>query len=218
MSTPKYGVLILEGNWGEERDYLTDSRSASRFYVALEDLFNIEEDRPIRFISRPLLKSKFAENIAEFVSLTKRKMGGAVIILSAHGAQVRHKGKRRRVLQAIDGDLNLSVQITKLDCSLEKIVLILDSCEIGEGLDSFQKNANALAVIGFQQSPDWLDSLVFILALLQKLATKNYFSKKTNLKQAAKKAIESMKKSPYDKLTEHLEVEVAPKEMWHARK
>jgi len=111
MNRQKYGVLILEGNWGEEdKDYLTDSRSTSRFYTALEDILSIERT-PIKFISRPLLRCRFIQDIKDFVSLTKKQPRGTVIILSAHGTRRKTiTGKRRRVLQALDGKLKLSMR------------------------------------------------------------------------------------------------------------
>ncbi len=209
MTKLQYGALILEGSWAEEPDYLTDSRSTATLYTALEDLLSLGGTH-IRLIHRPLLKHRFVQDIRDFVRLTEKQSGGTVIILSGHGARIRtKKGRRRRVLQALDGKLNLSVEIKQVNDVLRKTVLILDSCEVGESLHLFQGAANALAVIGFTQSVDWVDSTVFILAFLNKLDDAGYFSARKRVAPAAKKAIGEMWKKPYAALGEHLGAEKA---------
>jgi hypothetical protein len=205
MTRSQYGVLILEGNWGEdETTYLTDSRSASRLYSALEDLLSLGS-RPVKFIQRPLLAGRFVEDVRNFVLLTKDQGRGTVIILSAHGSRRKTKtGKKRRVLQAFDDKLNLSLRIKDVGDVLGKTILILDSCEIGEKLEPFQRVAKALAVIGFSEDVDWVESAVFILAFLDKLGEYRYFSKKADIRHAATAAIKAMWSTPYKSLAEHL--------------
>jgi hypothetical protein len=66
MAKSNYGVLILEGNWAEDKEnYLIDSRSTSKLYTALEDIVSLEQN-PVKFIQRPLLNSRFIEYIKEF--------------------------------------------------------------------------------------------------------------------------------------------------------
>jgi len=205
----KYGLLVLEGSWEDEESmYLTDFRSATRFYLALEDILS-EIDKPIKFISRPLLTYRFDQDISEFVSMTIRKAGGTVIILSAHGSQIRtRKGKRRRILEALDGELNLSAKLLNLTCNLKKTILILDSCDLGVRLASLKRRTNALGIIGFQQSVDWVDSALFIMAFIYKLASENFFSTKKELKKVAERAIDSMLEPPYKEFINYLEVEM----------
>jgi hypothetical protein len=213
MVKSQYGVLILEGNWGQDdRTYLTDSRSTSRLYAALEDLMFLRArergKRPVRFIQRPLLACRFADDIKDFVSLNKDQGRGTVIILSAHGSRRRTvTGKKRRMLQALDGRLNLSVQIKDVGDVLDKTILVLDSCEIGEKLELFQKVARALAVIGFRHDVDWVESALFILALLDKLDKYRYFSDEAKIRHAAITAINAMWRIPYRSLADHLEAE-----------
>jgi len=208
MARSQYGVLILEGNWGEdETTYLTDSRSTSRLYAALEDLLSLGS-RPVKFIQRPLLAGRFAKDIRNFVSLTKDQGRGTVIILSGHGSRRKTKtGKKRRVLQALDGKLNLSLQIKEVGDILGKTILILDSCEIGEKLELFQRVAKALAVIGFRQDVGWVESAVFILAFLDKLDDYKYFSNEAEIQHAATAAINAMWSIPYLSLAKHLGAE-----------
>lgn len=205
MAKSQYGVLILEGNWAEDGgNYLTDSRSTSKLYTALEDILSLEQN-PIKFIQRPLLNSRFIEDIKQFTSLTKNQHGGTVIILSAHGKRIKtREGKKRRVLKAIDGKLNLSLQIKGVGKILGKTIIVLDSCEIGGGLNAFQKVANALAVVGFRESVGWVDSALFVLAFLDKLNNYEYFSKKSEIEVAAKKAIEAMWEPSYGVLADYL--------------
>lgn len=200
MTKLQYGALILEGSWAEEPDYLTDSRSTATLYTALEDLLSLGGTH-IRLIHRPLLKHRFVQDIRDFVRLTEKQSGGTVIILSGHGARIRtKKGRRRRVLQALDGKLNLSVEIKQVNDVLRKTVLILDSCEVGESLHLFQRAANALAVIGFTQSVDWVDSTTFILALLNKLDDAKFFTARKRIERAASKALDQMWQDPYGAL------------------
>jgi len=63
--------------------------------------------------------------------------------------------------------------------------------------------------VGFRRTVDWLDSTLFILALLYNLINSGYFSKKARIEKVAREAIGSAKdKSPYDRLAKKLQVEV----------
>jgi hypothetical protein len=201
----QYGALILEGNWAENQaDYLADSRSTARLYTALEDLLSLD-GTPIKFIHRPLLTTRFTQDVRDFIKLTEKQNGGTVIILSAHGARIRTpKGKKRRVLDALDGELNLNARIKEVNDVLDKSILVLDSCKVGKNLKIFQKAANALAVIGFNKNVGWVDSTAFILALFDRLDKTDFFSTKTGIRGAARKAISKMWLPPYGDLAEHL--------------
>jgi hypothetical protein len=87
---------------------------------------------------------------------------------------------------------------------LENTILVLDSCELGQNIEAFQRVANALAVVGFRQDVGWVESAVFILAFLDKLRQYGYFSKETDIRQAASKAIKAMWIDPYKSLANHL--------------
>lgn len=165
-------VLILEANWAEEDDnYISDSRSTSKIYSSLETLLSLHNE-PIQIIQRPLLKCRFNDDIEQFVNLEANKKGVNVVVLSAHGnKKTRTKGKKTihsRKISAIDGEINLSKKIRNLSTKLDRTIFVLDSCEIGGSLVSFRKASGALGVIGFSEEVDWIDSAVFILALLLK--------------------------------------------------
>lgn len=206
-------ILILEGNWAEEDDdYISNSCSATRIFTSVEALLSVH-DIPIKIIQRPLLKCRYKEDIRQFVNLEANKKGINLIILSAHGEKglKRKRGWRRihsRKIKAIDGDINLSTGsgIKQLSSELGRTIMILDSCEVGKSLKSFKEFSGALGVIGFSKDVDWIDSAVFILALLLKYQSEKVFSKKVLLKKP-KKILKEMEKGAYKLLMGKLGVE-----------
>lgn len=138
------------------------------------------DNKPIQIIQRPLLKCRYKEDITQFVNLPANRKGVNVIILSGHGKKKKLKKRGRilhsRKISAIDGNIPLSVEIKEISSELGRTILILDSCDIGKSLESFRKASGALGVIGFSTKVDWIDSVVFILALLFKYREKGVFS------------------------------------------
>ena len=168
-------LLILESSWSQD---ITDSRTTKEVYTSLQTLLSLQ-DEPIRIIQRPLISKTYISDIEKFVELDANQKGPNIIILSAHGSynDVGKKGKvvHRRELQAFDKKINLSRDIRKISEKIQRTIFILDACEIGEGIASFLKASKALGVIGFTESVDWIDSSVFILALLLKFQQNGVF-------------------------------------------
>lgn len=76
--------------------------------------------------------------------------------------------KHRRELRAFDNDIDLSIGIRSLNGRLERTFSILDGCEVGTSVESFRKAAGASRAIGFAHEVNWIDSSIFILALLSR--------------------------------------------------
>ena len=73
---------------------------------------------------------------------------------------------------------------------------------------TFRKAANALGAIGFSQSVDWVDSAVFILAMLLRLQSEGLFQlKRGPMGRPFKKVIDEMCEGPYASLAAQLGVE-----------
>ena len=164
-------VLILEAPWSDD---IEDTQATRDIYASAETLLRIGTD-PVRMIHRPLISSTYVKDIKKFVDLDCNQRGPNVIVLSAHGRAVIRKSrpKRRRVLQrrltAFDGEINLSVGIRPLQEKLARSIIVLDSCSVGVTLNNFRKISGALAVVGFADEVDWVDSSMFVLAILFKL-------------------------------------------------
>lgn len=209
-------LLILEANWtDEEANYISDSRSTARIYASVEALLSLHE-KPIQIIQRPLLKCRYKEDIKQFVNLAANRNGVNIIILSAHGEKKTLKKDEkiihRRQISAIDGKINLSAGIQKISKELGRTILILDSCDIGKSLESFRKASGALGVIGFSKQVDWIDSVVFILALLLKYQEEGVFLLERSSLAKPKRILMEMKEGPYDALIKSLEVKYSFKE------
>lgn len=203
-----YKILILEGNWAEkEEDYVSDNRSVVKIYAGIESLLSIHGE-PVQFIFRPLLKSRFLRDIDQFLGLASNKSGVNVIVLSGHGyKEVTKQDKHRRLLSAIDETINLSIDIRKPEKSLGRSVLILDSCLIGDSVDSFRKASGALGAIGFSKEANWIDSAVFILAVLLKYQSHGVFHFKRKSAITPKRIIEQMVSGDYKSLRKRLGIE-----------
>jgi len=172
-------ILILESNWSEDEDYLTDARNASTLYSAIQ-MMTSGTGYPIVPITRPLLAERFTEDLRSFASLSSA--GPNLVVLSGHGRldKLRRKGgvRNRRVLLGYDGEINISTEVRELarEGALGRTIFLLDSCEVGESPEGFRKAAQALGVIGFDSDGvDWVDSAVFIVALLLKFAEHGVF-------------------------------------------
>jgi hypothetical protein len=134
-------------------------------------------------------------------------------VLSAHGSFSRvKKGSRlvnRRRMSAIDGEIKLSKDIHGLQGDLERTIFILDSCDIGSQISAFRRAAGALAVVGFSESVDWVDSAAFILALLLHLQSAGIFHARRNLRKRIEREINRLREGPYKSLATALGLEVA---------
>lgn len=204
-------ILILESNWAEnEVDYIKDSRSTTKIYSSIESLLSLH-DKPLQIIQRPLLACRFVIDIKQFINLDENKKGINIIIISGHGSLDRKtkNGKKRlsRKLSAIDGDINISIEIRKLSELLSRTIIILDSCTVGTKISSFKKISGALGVIGFSESVDWIDSAVFIFSLLCKYQEQKVFflQRKSHIKP--KQILDKMKSSHYGPFFEELGIE-----------
>ena len=203
-------MLLLEASWAEDdTNYISDSRSTSKIYASIETLLSLHK-KPIQIITRPLLECRLEKDIIQFVNLEANRKGVNIIILSGHGEkEKRRKGSKtihKRMISAIDGEINLSARISKLSSELDRTILILDSCNIGESLESFRKASGALGVIGFSKRVDWIDSVVFILCLLLKYQERGIFQLERKSSAGARKILEEMEKGPYSLLMEDLKV------------
>ncbi len=200
-------ILILEGDWADD---ISDTRSTARIYGSIETLLSLQEE-PIYIIHRPMLSSRFAEDVRQFVSLPANQRGVDVIILSGHGKKklIRRGGKKkhRRKISAIDGDIDLGIEIRDLSPKLKRSILILDACEIGRSLDSFKEISGALGVIGFSKEVNWIESSAFLLALLCKYQEAGVFQFKRRSSVTPQKILEEMKEGSFRTLIENLGVE-----------
>ncbi|WP_088188050.1 hypothetical protein [Desulfosporosinus sp. FKA] len=205
-------LLILESNWAEDDDsYIKDSRSTTKIYTSIETLLSVN-DSPVQIIQRPLLRSRFVKDIEQFIDLDSNKtIGINIVILSAHGRIKKVKLKEHNVhyrkLSAIDGEINLNIENNKIKELLHRTIIILDSCSVGSNLQDFLETSGALGVIGFSEDVDWIDSAVFILALLCKFQNEDVFLMKRKSYVRPKKIIEQMKKSHYEPFFEKLGIE-----------
>ena len=156
-------ILILEAPWSNA---IEDTQATRDIYSSAETLCRLGPE-PIRIIQRPLVSTTYLIDIRKFVSLECNRRGPNFIIFSAHGSHMLSKrNKNRRKLRAFDQVINLSKDIQDLKRQLKHTVIILDSCEIGTNIKSFRKVSGARGVIGFANDVDWVDSSVFILALI----------------------------------------------------
>ena len=201
-------LLILESNWADaEANYLLDSRSVSQIYGSIEKLLSVG-DHPLSIIQRPLLKCRFAKDLEQFVSLESNKRGINVVILCGHG-WINRGHSISRQLTAIDGEINLSVEIRKLKEKLGRTIIVLDSCSVGEKVKSFRAASGALGVIGFARDVNWVDSAVFILAVLCHFHQEGVFFMQKKSAVRPKRVMERLHASHYGSFFEELGVEYA---------
>lgn len=168
-------ILILEAPWSTS---IADTRATRDIYSSAETLLSIHPE-PVRIIQRPLVSTTYLNDIEQFVSLDCNKCGPNVVVLSAHGnhSLVQRSGmeKHKRELQAFDGEVNISAQVRSISASLRRTVFVLDACEVGENVRFFRRAAGALGAVGFSKMVDWIDSSVFVLALLLRFQNSGLF-------------------------------------------
>lgn len=203
-------ILILEGPWSDD---IEDTYSTRDIYASADTLLRLGPS-PIGMIQRPLVSSTYISDIEKFVNLECNKIGPNVVILSAHGSRkITRKQKIRRELDAIDGKINISQDIRKLNQFLKRTIIILDSCNVGEEIRAFRNASGALAVIGFANEVSWIDSSVFILALLLNFHSSKMFHLKRARQSTSRdqslpeKIIEKMSKGAYKSIHESLGIE-----------
>lgn len=207
-------ILILESSWAtNDGNYIKDSRSTSEIYSSFQSILSVQEI-PVFAITRPLLAMRFRDDIFQFVSLPSNERGPNFVILSAHGYHTfSDKRKHRRVLGAIDGEINISFEIIHLvknhENPLKRTIFILDSCTVGEGIRAFLRASGALGVIGFSEAAEWIDSSVFILALLLKFQQEGVFQMKRVSPTRPNQVLQQMKQGVYQSLVNSLGVEDA---------
>ena len=160
-------VLIFEAPWSQ---HIAETRATKDIYTSAETLLQ-NSSVPVRIIQRPLVSSTYRKDIEDFAALECNQRGPNFIVFSAHGSfsQIRgKKGRRiyRRKLEAFDGELNLSIGIQAVSAHLHRTIVILDSCAVGTEITSFYRASGAAGVIGFDENVDWVDSTMFILAIL----------------------------------------------------
>jgi hypothetical protein len=142
--------------------------------------------------------------------------GCNVVICSAHGSYTCDEREDKRIhhrhLQAFDGEINLGLGVRKLKGKLSRTFFVIDSCEVGTSVASFRAASDALGALGFSEAVDWVDSTVFVLALLLQFQQAGVFhhrdGKKTSSTQSrVKRTIRGMKSGSYASLMNHLGIE-----------
>lgn len=206
-------ILILEAPWSSN---IADTRAVREIYSSAETLLSVHPE-PIRIIQRPLVSTTYINDIDQFVSLECNKRGPNIIVFSAHGSHslLKRSGgtKHRRELQAFDCDVNISAQIQKISANLGRTIFILDACEVGRNLKSFREAAKALGAIGFSEIVDWVDSSVFVLAVLLRFQDGGIFHLKRartnrgNTMPKTQRIIEEMVNGNYKSLAKSLGVQ-----------
>ena len=206
-------ILILEAPWSSN---IADTRATREIYSSAETLLSVHLE-PVRIIQRPLVSSTYLNDIGKFAALACNQRGYNLVIFSAHGTHsfvTRKEGKKhRRELQAFDSDINISTGIRTLRGKLGRTIFVLDACEIGTNVRSFREAAGALGVIGFAKEVDWIDSSVFILALLLRLQQSRVFHrrrihKNTGVTQPkVEKVIKAMATGAYKSLARSLDIQ-----------
>ena len=190
-------ILIFESAWSER---IEDTRSTREIYSSAETLLGLGPS-PVRIIQRPLVSSTYLGDIKKFIALECNKRGLNIIIFSAHGCHTRtKKGRHKRKLEALDQEIEIS-EIRKVSRRLSRTIIVLDSCEVGENMKSFRATTKSMGAIGFTEDVGWVDSSVFILALLLNFQEAGVFQKprKASLSEA-KRVIDDMLGSTYKSL------------------
>ncbi len=205
-------VLILEAPWSGD---IEDTQATRDIYMSAGTLLGIGA-KPVQLIHRPLIEATYIDDIERFVELGCNQRGPNVIVFSAHGQFERRKRKKkiRLSVTGYDGEFFLSGRdgIGRLQEKLARSIIVLDSCGLGQGLKKFREKSGALGVVGFAGDVDWVDSSVFVLAMLFKLHENGVLSLKRaqrsgdGRKSRAESVIETMVKREYASLAESLEV------------
>lgn len=208
-------ILILESRWSDD---IADTRSTTVIYRSLEALLSLQE-KPVRIISLPLLRS-YPADISRFVELESNRRGPNVIIMSAHGRyrklRKKHGSRNVRIVEGHDGRFDIGIGLTRgfsgKRQSLGRSIFILDSCEIGKNIKGFLRASGAYGVIGFAREVDWIDSAVFIFAMLSKYQESGVFqlerARRNNGYQTPlpEKILEEMEQGAYGAIMKELGV------------
>ena len=203
-------ILIFEAPWSLN---IEETQATRDIYASAETLLRVGP-QPIRVIQRPLVSTTYRDDIEKFVDLECNQEGLNIIIFSAHGSHTLLKGnKHRRKLKAFDGRINISRDIRQLKEKLGRTIIVLDSCKIGEKVESFRQASGSLAAIGFTEDADWIDSSVFILALLLHFQEDEIFHLKgvpestVQTDSGPQETLEEMLNGPYKSFKKHLGIE-----------
>jgi hypothetical protein len=206
-------ILILESTWADDSDeYIRDARSTARIYLSFESLLSLHEV-PVFAVHKPLLAARYLRDIRQFVSLPANATGLNVVILSAHGSFTRvKKGDQlvnRRRLHAIDAEIKLSKDILSFKGVLKRTLFILDACDVGSRVSAFRSASDALGVIGFSKSVDWVDSTTFVLALLLHMQSNGIFQQSQSSSRGIAHLVNRLRYGAYKSLASSLGLEVA---------
>ena len=207
-------ILVFEVPWSPRID---ETQATKDIYMSAETQLRIGPE-PVRVIHRPLISSRYTQDIEDFAALECNQSGPNFVIFSAHGSftplpRDKNKIRYRREIEAFDGEVNLSTEIRKVSKSLTRTIIILDSCDIGEKIKSFYHASGAAGVIGFAEEVDWVDSTTFILAVLLKyygggvMTQKRIRKTTTKTVSSQQKVLEGMTKGAWKSLAESLGVE-----------
>jgi hypothetical protein len=206
---PYNKILILEAPWS---DNIEDTRATGEIYSSAETLLSIHS-KPVRIIQRPLVSTTYLKDIGAFVDLECNQRGPNVVILSGHGAHSLVRGsKHRREMFALDDKIKISQKIRILRDKLVRTIFILDACEIGTDIESFREAAGALGAIGFASEVNWIDSSIFILALLLRFQEEEVYNPcrarraTETAKHKAERVVDEMIKGTYKSLAKSLRV------------
>ena len=88
--------------------------------------------------------------------------------------------------------------------SLVNSIFVLDSCAVGFEIHKFRKPHDIFGCIGFDDDADWIDSTIFILALLAKMASRNLFVRSPGYSHV--ELLEEMQQGAYAELMKMLGV------------
>ena len=203
-------ILIFEAPWSPK---IEDTQTTREIYASAETLLSCGS-QPIRIIQRPLVSTTYLGDIKKFVDLECNQKGPNVVIFSTHGTHTfTPKNKNRREIEAFDNCINISKEIRDIKKNLGSTIIILDSCEVGKNVDSFRRASGSLGVIGFTKRVSWVDSSVFILALLLYFQEEGVFYLKPNrtgireTEPKPKRIISKMLEGTYKSFKEPLGIE-----------
>lgn len=203
-------ILLFEAPWSTKID---KTQTTKDIYMSAETLLRVGPE-PVRIIHRPLISSRFTQDIRKFAALECNQRGPNFIIFSAHGSLTLRRKKIRRKLRAFDGKIDLSVDIRDVSESLSRTIIILDSCDIGHSIESFHQASGAAGVVGFTKNVYWVDSTIFILAVLLKFYEAGILSQKRIRRKTEKtlhpsqlKVLERMTNGAWKSLAESLGVQ-----------
>ena len=161
-------ILIFEAPWWPDIDA---TQATKDIYMSAETLLRVGP-KPVQVIHRPLISSTYKRDIKKFAALDCNKCGPNFVIFSAHGSlklrQNKSKVKYLRKIKAFDDQIDLNAEIEDVSKFLTRTTVILDSCDIGKKIKPFYRASDAAGVIGFTKDVDWVDSTMFILAVLLK--------------------------------------------------